>query len=43
VPAPDRWPAVSAGTTVSGLAGGVIVLVLAGLAGTGLRRWRRAA
>jgi cobalt/nickel transport system permease protein len=41
--APDRWPAVSAGTTVSGLAGGVIVLVLAGLAGTGLRRWRRAA
>ncbi|MBM4163381.1 MAG: cobalamin biosynthesis protein CbiM [Lentisphaerae bacterium] len=35
---PARWPLVSAGTTVSGLVGGLIVLVLAGLAGYGLRR-----
>jgi cobalt/nickel transport system permease protein len=41
--AADRWPSVSAGTTVAGLAGGLIVLVLAGLAGRGLRRRRSAA
>lgn len=40
--APARRPSVSAGTTVAGLAGGLIVLVLAGLAGMGLRRRRTA-
>jgi cobalt/nickel transport system permease protein len=34
---PHPWPAVSAGTTVSGVVGGALVLVLAGLAGLALR------
>ncbi|MBU1693651.1 MAG: energy-coupling factor ABC transporter permease [Verrucomicrobia bacterium] len=33
----ESWPAVSAGTTVSGLVGGALVLVLAGLTGLMLR------
>jgi cobalt/nickel transport system permease protein len=40
--APARWPSISAGTTVAGLVGGLIVLVLAGLAGMSLRRRRTA-
>ena len=40
--APARWPAVSAGTSVSGIVGGLITLALAGLVGYGLKR-RRAA
>jgi cobalt/nickel transport system permease protein len=39
---PARWPSISAGTTVAGLVGGLIVLVLAGLAGMSLRRRRTA-
>jgi cobalt/nickel transport system permease protein len=32
-PAPDPWPSVSAGTTVSGFVGALLTLVLAGIAG----------
>lgn len=39
VPADEVWPAVNAGTSVSGLVGGAITLVLAGLIGLGLRGW----
>ncbi len=35
-PEPDPWPAVSAGTSISGLVGGLITLALAGLAGLAL-------
>ncbi len=40
-PASVPWPAVSAGTSVSGLVGGIMTLALAGLAGVALRmrRW----
>jgi len=38
--AAEPWPAVSAGTTVSGLVGAVLTLALAGLIGLGLRRYR---
>ena len=37
----EPWPAVSAGTSVSGLIGGVVTMVIAGLIGFGLRRYRR--
>lgn len=33
----ETWPAISSGTTVSGLAGGLVTLVLAGLIGWGLK------
>jgi cobalt/nickel transport system permease protein len=33
-----QWPAVSAGTSVAGLVGGLITLLLAGLIGYGLKR-----
>ncbi len=36
-PAPDPWPAVSAGTSVSGIVGGLITLALTGLAGFALK------
>lgn len=39
--AAERWPAVSAGTSVSGLVGGGVVLVVAGLIGVVLRLFRR--
>jgi cobalt/nickel transport system permease protein len=35
---PAQWPAVSAGTSVAGLVGGLMTLVLAGLIGYGLKR-----
>ena len=37
----EPWPAVSAGTTLSGLIGGIVTMVVAGLIGFGLRRYRR--
>ena len=37
----EPWPAVNAGTSVSGLIGGVITMGMAGLIGFGLRRYRR--
>jgi cobalt/nickel transport system permease protein len=37
----ETWPAVSAGTSVSGLVGGTMVLLLAGLIGMSLRFFRR--
>lgn len=36
---PEPWPAVSAGTSVSGLVGGALTLLLAGAIGLGLKRW----
>jgi len=39
--AEGRWPAISAGTSLAGLVGGAMVLVIAGLAGVALRRLRR--
>ena len=36
--APEAWPAVSAGTSVSGIVGGLITLALAGLLGLALRK-----
>lgn len=38
-PAPEAWPAVSAGTSSAGLVGGLMTLALAGLTGLALR-WR---
>jgi cobalt/nickel transport system permease protein len=39
---PERWPAISAGTTVSGLVGGLLSLALAGLTGLALKmRFRK--
>jgi cobalt/nickel transport system permease protein len=35
----EPWPAVSAGTSLSGLVGGALTLLLAGLIGFGLRAW----
>jgi len=35
---PGQWPAVSAGTSVAGLVGGLMTLFLAGLIGYGLKR-----
>ena len=35
---PEAWPAVSAGTSVSGIVGGLITLALAGLVGIALRK-----
>lgn len=37
---PARWPAISAGTSVSGVVGGLITLGLAGLVGFALKRRR---
>lgn len=37
----ERWHAVSAGRSASGLIGGMMTMVLAGLIGFGLRRYRR--
>jgi cobalt/nickel transport system permease protein len=37
----DSWPAVNAGTSVSGLIGGIMTMGLAGVIGFGLRRYRR--
>ena len=37
----EDWPAVNAGTSLSGLVGGTITLLLAGLIGLGLRKFRR--
>lgn len=39
--AEEAWPAVSAGTSVSGLVGGLMTMVLAGLIGFGLSRFYR--
>ncbi|MBN2563984.1 MAG: energy-coupling factor ABC transporter permease [Phycisphaerae bacterium] len=39
----EAWPAVSAGTSVSGLVGGLLTLVLAGVAGLALKPRRAAA
>lgn len=39
----EEWPAVSAGTSVSGLIGGLMTMVLAGLIGFGLSRVNRRA
>jgi cobalt/nickel transport system permease protein len=36
-PAPESWPAVSAGTSVSGIVGGLITLALAGVVGLALK------
>ena len=36
--APEAWPTVSAGTSVSGIVGGLITLALAGLVGIALRK-----
>ena len=36
----ESWPAVSTGTSVSGLVGGAITLILAGLVGFGLRKYQ---
>ena len=36
-PAPKPWPAVNAGTSVAGIVGGLLTLVLAGLAGVALK------
>jgi cobalt/nickel transport system permease protein len=36
----EAWPAVSAGTSVSGLLGGLITLVFAGFVGLGLRKYQ---
>jgi cobalt/nickel transport system permease protein len=36
----EPWPAVSAGTSVAGLVGGLMTLVLAGLIGFGLRKYQ---
>lgn len=36
----EEWPNVSAGTSVSGLIGGVMTMVLAGLIGFGVRRFQ---
>ena len=36
-PEPDRWPAVNAGTSVSGIAGGLMTLALACLVGVALK------
>jgi cobalt/nickel transport system permease protein len=38
-PAPGSWPAVNAGTSLSGLVGGLITLALAGVAGWGIQGW----
>jgi cobalt/nickel transport system permease protein len=38
---PEPWPAVSGGTSLAGVVGGAIVLVLAGLIGLGLRFFGR--
>ena len=38
--APEPWPNISAGTSVSGLIGGVMTMALAGLIGMGLRRFQ---
>lgn len=35
---PEPWPAVNAGTSVAGLVGGILTMLLAGLVGFGLRR-----
>ncbi len=35
----EPWPSISAGTTISGLVGALLTLVLAGLIGLGLRRY----
>jgi cobalt/nickel transport system permease protein len=40
--APESWPAVSAGTSVSGIVGGLITLVLAGLVGLALKAYATA-
>ncbi|HBD09303.1 MAG TPA: cobalamin biosynthesis protein CbiM [Syntrophobacteraceae bacterium] len=37
----EEWPNVSAGRSVSGLVGGAVTMVLAGLIGFGLRRFQR--
>ena len=37
VPEPEPWPAVSAGTSLSGIVGGLMTLVLASLTGFALR------
>ncbi len=37
----DAWPSVSAGTSISGLLGGAMSLVLAGLIGFGIRTFQR--
>jgi cobalt/nickel transport system permease protein len=37
----EPWPAVSAGTSASGLIGVAITMFLAGFIGFGLRRWQR--
>ncbi|MGV8074441.1 MAG: energy-coupling factor ABC transporter permease [Syntrophobacteraceae bacterium] len=37
----EEWPAVSAGTSVSGLVGGALTMVLAGLIGFGLRKFQQ--
>ncbi len=36
-PEPDPWPSINAGTSVSGIVGGVLTLILATLAGMALR------
>ncbi len=36
----ESWPAVSTGTSVSGLVGGLMTLVVAGLIGLGLRKYQ---
>lgn len=41
VPAAEPWPAVKAGTSVSGIAGGLLTLALAGLVGAGLKAGAR--
>lgn len=41
--APEVWPAVDLGTSVSGLVGGALTLLLAVVIGLGLRRSKRAA
>jgi cobalt/nickel transport system permease protein len=37
----ESWPAVSAGTSVSGLVGGIMAMGLAGFIGFTLKRWHR--
>jgi cobalt/nickel transport system permease protein len=37
----EPWPAVSAGTSVSGLIGGIVTMVVVGLIGFGLHRYHR--
>ncbi|MEW6442472.1 MAG: energy-coupling factor ABC transporter permease [bacterium] len=42
-PADEPWPAVSAGTSVSGLVGALVTMLLVGLIGLSLRRYHRRA